>query len=51
MASLGDMNVEIYWTKTEESSSHNTPVLQQQLKHNVYKSLQALQINVKTFPP
>ena len=45
-ASLGDMNVEIYWTKTEESSSRNTPVLQQQLKHNVYKSLQALQINV-----
>lgn len=32
--------------KTEETSSHNTSVLEQQLKHNVYKSLQALQINV-----
>lgn len=42
----GDTNLEIYWTKTEESSSHNTSALQQQLKHNVYKSLQALQINV-----
>lgn len=38
--------------KQEDSSSHNPSVLQQQLKHNIYKSLQALQINVlKTFPP